>query len=111
MKTVTPSIPPQPRVHDFHAAIAQVSHAASSGEPFECAVILYALRFATPDILCGLTALLAHAAQFAERVTVHPPDDDRVYRYLTRMDLQHATPANVRFSRPASCVHGRGVRG
>ena len=56
------------------------------------------LSFATPRDICGLRALLDHAAANTERVDFDCPTNRGVHRYLERIDFYKDLPANVQLS-------------
>lgn len=68
------------------------------------------MTFATPGEICGLRALLDHAAQRADQVTFDCPGDADVHVYLARMDFYANLPTNVVLSRPAPSIRRRDRR-
>jgi hypothetical protein len=70
----------------------------------EVQVMAGSLTFTTPADLCGLRALLDHAARHAATVHVDCPTSGQVNRYLTRMNFYADLPDNVILSRPVPQV-------
>ncbi len=99
MNTYRVSIAPRSSGAEVHAAI----HAIDGGHS-EVALMAGSLRFATPHEVCGLRALIEHAALHADLVFFDSPVDDQVNRYLTRMDFYADLPGQVVLSRPAPTV-------
>jgi hypothetical protein len=74
--------------------------AALGGRHREVRVMAGSLTFATPRELCGLRAVVEHAAAMADSVYLDCPVDENLHRYLERMAFYHDLPANVVLSRP-----------
>jgi len=94
MNTCSLSVPPSVAHSELHRAIVALD---SQCDRFE--VLAGSLRFVTPLELCGLRALIDHAAQLADRVHFDDPLIPDVHNYLARMDFYSDLPPNVELSR------------
>jgi hypothetical protein len=93
------SVPPRSSGSEIHAAIAAMA------EPHENVRLMAgSLNFATPREICGLRALVEHAAASAEHVDFDCPARGDVHRYLERVDFYEDLPNNVDLSRPRPTV-------
>jgi len=88
------SIAPRWSTAEVHAAVQAID-----GTQDEVELMAGSLSFATPQELCGLRALVEHAAMHAERVSFDCPGDDQANRYLARMDFYSDLPPNVVLTR------------
>jgi hypothetical protein len=93
------SVPPQMAMADVPAWINAID-----GRLDEVQVMAGSLTFTTPADLCGLRALLDHAARHAGVVHVDCPTSGQVHRYLTRMNFYADLPDNVILPRPVPQV-------
>lgn len=84
------SVPPRSSGTEIHAAIADLRDHRR-----EVRLMAGSLRFATPREICGLRALVDHAAERADRVVFDCPIDADVHGYLARMNFYGQLPANV----------------
>jgi hypothetical protein len=110
VKSMTPylmSVPPRSSGTELHVAIndlASQRHAVAH-------LMAASMASATPRELCGLRALLDHAALHADVVHFDCPTDDQLHRYMERMALYENLPENVVLSRPRphlrSSDHGK----
>ena len=105
LKTYIVSVPPRSSGAEIHAAILGLEEPHSQVQ-----LMAASLGFATPKELCGLRALLEHAARHADTVWFDCPTDDHVHRYLARMDLYLDLPANVELSRPVPVLRRQDCR-
>lgn len=99
MNTYRVSIAPRSSGAEVHEAIHAID-----GAHGEIALMAGSLTFATPQELCGLRALIEHAAIHADLVFFDCPVDDQVNRYLTRLDFYAGLPEQVVLSRPTPTV-------
>ena len=89
------SVPPRSSGSEIHAAIAALD------EPHdEVRLMAASLWFVTPREICGLRALVDHAAAHAGRVEFDCPANSSVHRYLERVDFYKHLPENVELSLP-----------
>ena len=87
------SVPPRSAAGEIHVAIAALE------EPQEAVRLMAgSLTFATPREICGLRALVDHAAMSAEVVEFDCPANAEVHRYLERVDFYEDLPDNVELS-------------
>jgi hypothetical protein len=93
------SVPPRSSGSDIHIAINRLDSCHE-----EVRLMAGSLSFATPREVCGLRALLDHAAANAERVEFDCPTNRSVHRYLERIDFYKDLPANVELSRPRPSI-------
>jgi hypothetical protein len=68
------------------------------------------MSFGTRAEVCGLPALLDHAAHRADSVIFDCPGDVDVHAYVARMDFYANLPTNVVLSRPAPTIRRRDRR-
>jgi len=99
LNTYHVSIAPRSSGAEVHEAIHEID-----GSQGDVALLAASLSFATPREVCGLRALVEHAATHADYVLFDCPSDDLVNRYLARMDFYADLPANVALSRAAPKV-------
>jgi anti-sigma regulatory factor (Ser/Thr protein kinase) len=90
------SIPPRSSGAELHAAIADLT----ANPADEVRLMSGSLQFVTPREVCGLRALLDHAAANAAHVYFDCPADPNVHAYLERIDFYKDLPENVTLSRP-----------
>lgn len=95
MNTHVVSVPPRSDGDLLHRTIAELD---GCGE-HEVSLMASSLRFATPREVCGLRAVLEHAAANTGRVYFDCPASDDIHRYLERMDFYRDLPTNVFLSR------------
>jgi hypothetical protein len=93
--TLVVSVPPRSSGADIHAAINRLD-----GGDEEVRLMAGSLSFVTPREVCGLRALIDHAAVNAGRVELDCPTSGQVHRYLERVNFYDDLPANVELSRP-----------
>jgi hypothetical protein len=99
------SVPPRSSGAEIHFAIQAL-------QDFQEEVHLHAgsAQFVTPREICGLRALIDHAADLADCVRFDCPVSDDVHRYLTRVDFYVDLPSNVILSRPVPSLRRRDRR-
>lgn len=97
----TVSIPPTPPGMDIPLAIANLV-----GPYGDVYVMAASMSVATPRDLCGLRALVEHAALVADSVHFDCPNDEQLHRYLDRMGFYDGLPANVAMSRQRPSLRG-----
>jgi len=99
------SVPPRSSGAEIHSAIQML-------RGFREEVRLYAgsVQFVTPREICGLRALVDHAAGLARCVVFDCPVNDDVHRYLARVDFYANLPSNVMLSRPVPSLRRRDRR-
>lgn len=90
----TVSVPPQMATAEIPVWIDGIDRRRD-----EVHVMAGSLAFTTPADLCGLRALLDHAARHAATVYFDCPTSGDVHRYLTRMNFYEDLPGNVLLSR------------
>lgn len=96
------SVPPRSAGYEFHAAIAALD------EPHdEVALMAGSMDFVTPREICGLRALVDHAAAHTREVVLACPNNRHVHRYLERVDFYEHLPPNVRLNQPRPRVRRR----
>src|SRR6266704_639938 len=99
------SVPPRSSGAEIHAAIEAIN-----GQQGEIRLMAGSLDFATPREVCGLRALLEHAAAHADQVIFDCPARGDVHGYLARVDFYEALPANVKLSRDPPILRRRDRR-
>ena len=99
------SVPPRSSGAEIHVAI-QAIH----GRQGEIRLMAGSLEFVTPREICGLRALLDHAAAHADRVILDCPVSRDVHAYLARVDFYDALPPNVELSRRPPILQRRDRR-
>jgi hypothetical protein len=104
-KTYWVSVPPRPSGAEFHAATADLSNHRA-----EVRLMAASMSFGTRAEVCGLPALLDHAAHRADSVIFDCPGDVDVHAYVARMDFYANLPTNVVLSRPAPTIRRRDRR-
>jgi hypothetical protein len=99
------SVPPRSSGAEIHSAIQAL-------QDFREEVHLHAgsAQFVTPWEICGLRALIDHAAGLAHCVMFDCPVNADVHRYLARVDFYANLPSNVILSRPVPSLHRRDRR-
>ncbi|HZN72706.1 MAG TPA: hypothetical protein VFC00_13640 [Micromonosporaceae bacterium] len=99
------SVPPRSSGVEIHSAMQAL-------RDFQDEVHLHAgsVQFVTPREICGLRALIEHAAGVADCVRFDCPVNDDVHRYLARVDFYADLPANVDLSRPVPSLRRRDLR-
>jgi hypothetical protein len=90
------SVPPRLSGSQLHVAIAHLGEV----EVEEVEIKMGSLSFAFPPEVCGLRALVEHAATRSGRVSLDCPSNQHVHRYLERMNLYSDLPGNVDLSQP-----------
>lgn len=88
------SVPPRSSGSHIHAAIAALAEPQE-----EVRLMAGSLTFVTPREICGLRALIDHAAANADRVEFDCPIKSDVHCYLERVDFYKDLPENVELSR------------
>jgi anti-sigma regulatory factor (Ser/Thr protein kinase) len=89
------SVPPRSDGARLHAAINKLEE----GGEDEVHLMAGSLQFATPQEVCGLRALVDHAAENAALVHFDCPSKPDVHSYLERVDFYKDLPGNVTLSR------------
>ena len=93
-------------MNEFHAAIAALD------EPHdEVQLMAGSMDFVTPREICGLRALVDHAAAHAEKVVLDCPTNSDVHIYLERLDFYARLPANVELTRARPQLQRRDRQG
>jgi hypothetical protein len=96
------SIPPRQAAGRLQAAMEEID-----GAEEEVRLMGSGIRFADPLDICALRTMIDHAAEKAACVHVECPDDPSVHRYLERMNLYDALPANVTLHPERPVIHRR----
>jgi hypothetical protein len=99
------SVPPRSSAAEIHTAISAVN-----GDQSEIHLMAGSLDFATPKEVCGLRALIDHAATRADRVVFDCPSRRDVHAYLARANFYADLPPNVQLSRPPPVLRRRNRR-
>jgi hypothetical protein len=99
------SVPPRSSGAELHAAIA----ALADHQP-EVRLMASSMSFATPGEICGLRALVDHAAARADTVIFDCPASADVHGYLARMNFYAGLRENVVLSRAAPPLRRRDRR-